>query len=765
MKTPNRRILLVDDMPAIHADFHKILRPEGTSAAALDGFEAALFGDEAVAGVAAFELASAHQGREALAMVQASLTAELPYAMAFVDMRMPPGWDGVETIERLWQADPQLQIVICTAYADHPWDEVLARLDVRDRLLILKKPFDAIEVYQLASALCTKWQLAQDAARELARLEDAVAQRTGELRAANAALQQDIVLRQRNEAELKLAAGLFHHTMDGVMILDAQRHAVSVNPAFLAITGYSAEELLGREINRLHSDLQGPAFYRDLWAVLERDGRWQGELWNKRRDGESFLALLTVVMVPGSDGLAQRYVCVFHDITENRRKEERIHHLAFHDALTGLPNRPLLHDRLEQAIAAAQRDSAPVGVLFIDLDRFKAVNDSFGHDAGNGLLKEVATRLSACLRESDTVARMGGDEFVVLLRHVEEASDYGLVAQKIIASLSMPVVLNDQAMQVGASIGIAAYPGDGLDPATLMKHADAAMYAAKESGRGTYRFFQPAMTEKAVERLALEMQLRRAVPNGELELFYQPKVSLVTGQPLGVEALVRWRHPVRGLVPPMDFIPLAESTGIIDELGDWVLEEACRQSRVWLAQGLGRIKIAVNVSARQLQHGDLVGRITGLTQQHGISPCDLEIELTESVLMANPHEISGVLARLRDIGVLVAVDDFGTGYSSLAYLRRLPIDVLKIDRSFVINADCDEGDAQVVKLIIALGQSLKLAIVAEGVETQSQADFLRASGCTTAQGYLYSRPQPAAQIEGWLRAHAVQEALHVLIAA
>ena len=750
----NRRILLVDDMPAIHEDFRKILMPRTADHADFGAVEAALFDEAPKAPAIAFELDSAYQGQEALAKVQASLRAGRPYALAFVDMRMPPGWDGMETIERLWQVDAQLQIVICTAFSDHSWDELLARLDVRDRLLILKKPFDAVEVYQLASALTAKWQLAQVAALKMARLEDAVEQRTGELRAANEALQHDIVQRKHNEVGLKLAASVFHNTLDGVMIIDPAGRIVSVNPAFIGLTGYSAEQALGQPSSLLHCERQSPAFYGEMSAMLEREGRWQGELWNRRRDGEDFLAWLNIVMVAGSDGRPERYVSVFHDITELRRNEERIRHLAFHDPLTGLPNRVLLHDRLAQAIASARRDNEPLGLMFIDLDRFKAINDSFGHDSGDGLLKQVADRLKNCLRKSDTVARMGGDEFVVLLRRVEMPLNYGLVAQNIIASLSEPVSLRGHAMQVGASIGIACFPDDGIDAVDLMKHADAAMYAAKAAGRGTYRFFQPVMTDKALQGLQLEMQLRHAVPNGELELFYQPKVSLATGAPCGVEALVRWRHPQLGLVPPAEFIPLAETTGIIGDLGDWVLEEACRQSRAWQVRGLGRVKIAVNVSARQLQQRDLVERITSLARQYQISPSDLEIELTESVLMVNPQEISGVLARLRGIGVLVAVDDFGTGYSSLAYLRRLPIDVLKIDRSFVMNADRDEGDAQVVKLILAFGQALDLAIVAEGVETESQAEFLRSCGCTTAQGYLYARPQPAAQIEVWLRERA-----------
>ena len=749
MNSPqNRRILLIDDTPAIHDDFRKILTP-ALANAAFDALDSALFGDSAPAPLPGVELDSAYQGAEGLAKVRAARLSGLPYALAFVDMRMPPGWDGVQTIERLWQEDPLLQIVICTAYTDYSWCDVLARLDVGDRLLILKKPFDAIEVCQLASALAAKWQMAQQVAEKMASLEAAVEQRVGELSQANTALQAEIVAHASAEEELKLAASVFHNTMDGVMITDMAGRIVSVNPAFSTITGYSPAEAIGQKPSLLHSDQHGPDFYRAMWTTLLRDGRWEGEIWNRRKDGEAFLEWLSIGMVPADDGQPLRYVSVFNDITELRKKDEHIRHLAFHDPLTGLPNRALLLDRLEHGLAVARRETEGLGVMFIDLDRFKHINDSLGHDVGDGLLREVAHRLSTCLRQSDTVARMGGDEFVILLEHVHGPETYASLAKKIITCLSAPLVIDGHPLQVGASIGIACFPDDGADVVSLMKHADAAMYAAKAAGRGTYRFFQAAMTEKAGQRLQLEMELRRAVSHGELELFYQPRVALQSGVPCGVEALVRWRHPVRGLVPPDDFIPLAEETGIIHALGDWVLEEACRQLRAWQQQGLAGMRVAVNISAKQLQEGDLVARIASLTRHYGIAPADLEVELTESVIMANPEEISGIFARLRRLGVTVAVDDFGTGYSSLAYLRRLPIDVLKIDRSFVMNADRDEGDAQIVRIIMALAQALKLDVIAEGVETRGQAEFLQSCGCPTAQGFLYARPQPAAALEAW----------------
>jgi diguanylate cyclase (GGDEF)-like protein len=435
-----------------------------------------------------------------------------------------------------------------------------------------------------------------------------------------------------------------------------------------------------------------------------------------------------------------------------RRKDDDLHHLAFHDALTGLPNRALLLDRMQQSLALAVRQQQRRGIIFVDLDRFKAVNDALGHDAGDALLKEAARRLKSALRQSDTVARVGGDEFVVVLDDDAGADSCANAAQKLLASLAEPMELCGTMVPIGASLGIACFPEHASGPDDLLKCADMAMYAAKSSGRGGFRVFDAAMAHVSAQRLQLESDLRRAITEGELQLFYQPKVSLLTGALSGVEALVRWRHPVRGLVPPDDFIPLAEASGLILPLGDWVLEEACRQSAVWRAQGLGTIKIAVNISACQMQSEGFVDRFSALTRKYGIPPSDLEVELTESVIMADAVASARVFADLRRIGVPVAMDDFGTGYSSLSHLRQLPIDVLKIDRSFVMNADQDDSAAEIVKMIIGLAESLQLTVVAEGVETERQADFLKACGCSIAQGYLHAKPQPAADFEKWLQA-------------
>ncbi|PXW99388.1 PAS domain S-box-containing protein/diguanylate cyclase (GGDEF)-like protein [Sphaerotilus hippei] len=489
----HRRILLVDDMPAIHADFRKILGGPAPTAD-FDAFEQALFGEPVVApaGAAGFELDSAYQGQEALACVQAALQAGRPYAVAFVDMRMPPGWDGVQTIERLWQVDARLQVVICTAYSDYAWHEVLERLDARDRLLILKKPFDAIEVSQMADTLTAKWQATRQAMQHASTLETQVRARTAELEAANRQLQQELAERQRTSAQLQLAASVFDNAMDGIVVTDERSCILSVNPAFTTLTGYTAAEAIGRKLSLLRSDRNEPNFYREQWNLLLQAGRWTGELWNRRKDGEVFCEWLNISAVPVTPGQPARYVGIFNDVTALRRQDDHIRHLAFHDPLTGLPNRALLLDRLEHAIDGAARLGEHLGLMFIDLDRFKQINDTLGHELGDRLLQEIAHRLRQQLLESDTAARLGGDEFVVLLEHVQDPQALGTLAERLITSLSRPVVVEPHTMQVGATIGIACFPEHGLRATDLMRQADAAMYAAKSAGRGCWRVGPPS---------------------------------------------------------------------------------------------------------------------------------------------------------------------------------------------------------------------------------------------------------------------------------
>jgi len=484
MKGPqNRRILLVDDMFTIHEDFRKILALQDD---ALSAAEAALFGDEPAASTTTttFELDSAYQGQEGLAKVQSALQENRPYAMAFVDMRMPPGWDGTQTIERLWQVDPRLQVVICTAYADTSWDDVLARLDARDRLLILKKPFDAIEVYQLATALTAKWQMTQDATLRMVRLEVAVRLRTVELRTANDAL--------------RLAAKVYDATTEGIMITSPNGNILSVNDAFSRITGYPRAQALGQNPRFMKSDRHPQAFFTAMWNSLLSTGAWQGKLWDHRADGSLLPKWLSISSSKNDEGVLTEYVGVFSDITELEEAHEKLKHQATHDALTGLPNRSLLHDRLEQAISYADRYQRQLTVVFMDLDYFKSINDTLGHQAGDDLLKVIAARMAGCVRSVDTVVRLGGDEFVIVFfDQPEKGRSIAPTLERLRETIAQALPIGGQTLRVTASMGLATYPGDGANVSDLLRNADAAMYHAKEMGRNNYQFYTAEMNPGA----------------------------------------------------------------------------------------------------------------------------------------------------------------------------------------------------------------------------------------------------------------------------
>jgi len=486
----DRRVLVVDDMPAIHDDFRKILAParaEPGGQAAMDALEAELFATAPGPGdgpaTTGFTLESALQGREALDLVSAAAAQGQPYALAFVDMRMPPGWDGVETIERLWQVDPALQVVICTAYTDYAWEEVLQRLDAHEKLIILKKPFDAIEVSQLAHTLVAKWQADRQVARHTQALEVEVARQTAALRQANAQLQAELAERVRRQADLQLAESVFRNTANGIVVTDARSRVVSVNPAFTALTGYAADEAVGQPLSLLRADSFPPDYYRQQWADLLAQGQWSGELWNRRKDGTLFCEWLNISQVPMPAGQPMRFVGIMADVTERRRRDEHLRHQALHDPLTGLANRLQLSARLEEALVRTQREGGTVGLLFIDLDRFKPINDELGHDVGDAVLRELATRLQALIRQCDVAARVGGDEFVLLLDQLDDISTAEQVATRALASLARPVMVGAHSLQVGASIGIAGGPEGAADAPGLMKQADMAMYVAKSGGR------------------------------------------------------------------------------------------------------------------------------------------------------------------------------------------------------------------------------------------------------------------------------------------
>jgi diguanylate cyclase (GGDEF)-like protein len=611
-----RRVLVIDDNEAIHADFRTILT-RGNSLDNLADDETTLFGDTRPSfPEPTFELDFANQGQAGYEKVLASLASGKPYHLAFVDMRMPPGWDGVQTIQKLWEADPQLHVVICSAYSAYSWKEIAAKLGASDRLLILKKPFDELEVFQIASSQTAKWLVTRQAQLKLGELEELVQARTAELK-----------------------------------------------------------------------------------------------------------------------------------------------QTALVDRLTGLPNRELLNDRLSQLIACSKRDPArKFAVLFLDFDRFKVINDSLGHEIGDMLIIGIADRLRQETRRTDTIAsmattaRLGGDEFIVVLDQLRDHHDAVRVTERLMEALAKPYIIKGNTVHSTASIGITTNSIDYATPDDILRDADIAMYRAKAAGKACCMLFDREMHQEAVRRLTLENDLRDAIAKKQFILHYQPIVSLATGTPIAFEALVRWIHPERGMVPPVEFIPLAEEVGLIVPLGDWVLAEACRQMAEWRTRRpeFANISLSVNLSRKQLTSPDLVASIERGIKDNGLTPADLKLEITESAIMQDPEDAIRVLHEIRRTNVELHMDDFGTGYSSLSCLHRFPIGGLKIDRSFVSKMASRKDFAIVIDAIISLTQKLNLRLVAEGVETEEQLLLLRAMGCQLAQGYYFAKPLPAAAAEAFV---------------
>lgn len=562
---------------------------------------------------------------------------------------------------------------------------------------------------------------------------------------------KDLTRTRQTEEQLRLAASVFEGSQEGIMILGADHRVVDVNQAFSTITGYGADAVAGHLLRDLLSAEQFNAeACEHLWARVDEDGSWQGEVWYRRSDGEMFPAWQNLSVVKDAQGEPMRYIGVFTDISEKKASEERIHHLAHYDLLTDLPNRVLLQDRLQTALDRMRRGGKQLAVLFLDLDRFKNVNDSLGHPVGDRLLQVVAHRLNAVVRDQDTVARLGGDEFLLILEDMHDPQHAGVVARKILETLSEPVRVEQHDIYIGASIGISVFPGDGTDADALIKNADTAMYRAKEVGRNNYQFYTPELTRLSLERFELERGLRLALEREELLLHYQPQASVEGAQCVGAEALVRWLHPTLGLIPPDRFIPLAEETGLIQALGRWVLRASCLQARRWHDMGLA-LRIAVNLSGQQIVHGDIVATVSEVLAETGLEPQWLELEITEGFVLSHAEAGVRTLERLKALGISLAIDDFGTGYSSLSYLKRLPVDRLKIDRSFVQGVPDDRDDAAIVTTIIAMARSLQLEVIAEGVEEASQLAFLRTQGCDEYQGYLLGRPMPLPEFERFVR--------------
>jgi diguanylate cyclase (GGDEF)-like protein/PAS domain S-box-containing protein len=557
------------------------------------------------------------------------------------------------------------------------------------------------------------------------------------------------------EQRLELWARVFEASSEGIMIIDPQGRIVDVNRAVCRGANLDLDDLLGMNPRFLLGSGNPDGFFADITDAALNLGSWQGEAWLKRKGREPYPAWLVLNAVRDAQGQVSHYIAISLDISERKKNEQRIAYMAQHDALTGLPNRSLCQERLKMSIDQARRSGQKVAVLFVDLDRFKNINDSLGHHVGDGLLRSIASRLLNVVRNGDTVARLGGDEFVVILNGIADVEEIGkIVDQRLISLIRKPHQVDGAELNISCSVGVAVYPDDGEDIDRLMRHADVAMYQAKSSGRDNLQFFTPELNERVLRRLQLENDLRHAAERDELVLHYQPRINAATGTLAGVESLVRWKHPQHGLIPPADFIPIAEESGLIVGIGAWIIGEACRQHQHWRRAGVGVVPVSINLSAVQLREPGLCATLDAALRRHAVDPAQIELELTESILMDKVDHTIAVLRDIKALGCTISIDDFGSGYSSLSYLYRFPIDKLKIDRAFIQNMHSAPQNLAVTNAIIGLGHTLGLQVVAEGVERPEDVDLLRAAGCDELQGFYYSRALPAEAAQAWMMAHA-----------
>jgi diguanylate cyclase (GGDEF)-like protein/PAS domain S-box-containing protein len=561
--------------------------------------------------------------------------------------------------------------------------------------------------------------------------------------------------RHADRERLRQAAAVFDCTREGVLVTDSNGLIVHVNRAFMAITGYQCDEVLGQQPSLFKSGHHPPAFYQSMFATLNSTGEWSGEIWNRRKSGEIYPQWQTIRIIHDDQGRCSHYVAVFSDISAIKNSEHELKHLAHHDPLTDLPNRLLFTDRVEQALASAQIHKRGCALLMIDLDHFKMINDSLGHTVGDQLLKAVAEHLNAMFGPGMTLARLGGDEFAVLAESCPQVAQAAALAQRIIDGLREPFHIDGHRLFINASVGISQFPSDALSAEQMLRNADSALFKAKSAGRDGYALYTEELTAHAQQRVEIAFELRRALQQQELRVYYQPVHDLKTSRLIGVEALVRWAHPQRGLVSPAEFIPIAERTGLIAEIDAWVMRQACQQMCQWRAAGVELAFVAVNVSSRLFARRELYQQVAQVLDATGLDPAYLELEVTESAVMEDPEVALEQMHRLRELGVRLAIDDFGTGYSSLLRLKRLPVQKLKIDQGFVAGLPWDEDDAAIVRVIIALAQSMGMQVHAEGIEQVEQAAFLLEHECDLGQGYWFGRPVPAEQLD-WMCAPVIR---------
>jgi len=665
-----------------------------------------------------------------------------PPELILLDIRMP-GIDGFEVCRRL-KASPELsQVPVIFLSAQHDTDDKVRGFAL-GAVDFIAKPFQTEEILARTDAHVRLGRAQKALAAERASLEERVAERTAELA-------KEVEQRRANEEFLRLASQVFEATQDAIVVTDREARIVATNPAFTQISGYTAQEVVGQSIALLHAGDIDLASYQQMVQSVLKTGHWSGEILARRKNGDTYPGLLSASVVRDDAGQVVNHVAVFMDITERKAEQHLIDFLSNHDALTGLPNRMLARQRFDHTLAAARREGRCVAVLCLDLDRFKSINDSYGHDMGDKALQVVSKFLSETVREGDTVTRQGGDEFQIIVSDDAQLGATMALAQKILAGLRRELVIDEQQITVTSSIGIAVSLTDGDSFDELVRNGDTALFRAKEIGRDNYAFFTERMDAEIRDKLAIQGQLRGAIARDEFEVHYQPQMCLKTGAMVGAEALLRWDNAVLGKVPPNRFIPLAEEYGLVNSIGEWVLESVCAQMKVWHDQGLGDIKVAVNLAAGQFANDATVPYVESTLRKFGVAPEFLGLEITEGTVMGDPNKAVAALRRLKDIGVGISLDDFGTGYSSLSYLKRFPIDVLKIDKSFVDDVTTNTADAAIALSVISLAHNLNMRVIAEGVETREQVQFLTERGCDEMQGYYFSRPVNAEAFTALLR--------------
>lgn len=730
-----QKIIIIDDNANIHQDFIKILTSNKT--AQTTELEKGLFdlpSDTTLSNLPTFEIHTALQGLEGIHKIDEAFKEGHPFSIAFVDVRMPPGLDGIETIKRIYPIDPNIQVVICSAFSDYTWEQTADNLGIRDNLLILKKPFDSVAVRQLVCSLAKKSSLLSDL-RNTANTLESTLKNTDE----------------KLQDSLSLTRVTLDSTTDGMIIIDNQGSIIDYNSHFCEMWNIPKPLIKSNNKNAIleyiYKQVDKPEVLMEKFKELSNDIEKTTTAIFHFKNGQiieqfSFPRLL--------DGKVIGRIWSFRDVTEKHRLSEKLEYQATHDPLTDLPNRLLLYDRLNQSIAHALRHHTKIGLFFLDLDRFKLINDSLSHDAGDELLKAVSQRMLKTLRDEDTLARLGGDEFVIVTPSVFNNENLLFIADRFQSIFTTPFDIAGRKLNITASIGISVYPDDGRTPEQLLRAADLAMYNSKASGKNQHQFYIKKLGDDALKKLEIETELRMALKNSEFVLYYQPQYNSLTNQVVAIEALIRWLHPTKGLLNPIDFLPHALDSGLIIPIGEWVLRTACAQNKSWQDRNILHTRIAVNISAQQIKSNNFIELIKNILSETKLSPEYLELEINENVILSN-QSVSETLLQLRKMNIHISLDDFGTGNSSLSYLRQASIDRIKIDQSFIKNIDINSKDEVMIQSILNIAKSMDLNVVAEGVETIDQMNFLNNIACEEIQGYYYSQPLLAEKLEPFLK--------------